>query len=109
MSSVAINVFAKGPGDSLTDREKMSTMASSRYWPSYMDHGCVRNERSVSAGEKLVSSEVMEDVGDWRLRMRERVARHFLRTRCGIRVGRADRPGTFVRAILVVWSSRKAR
>lgn len=31
MSSVATNVLAKGPGASLTEREKMATMARNRY------------------------------------------------------------------------------
>lgn len=34
MSSVATNVFANGPGDSLTEREKMATMARNRYCAS---------------------------------------------------------------------------
>jgi hypothetical protein len=34
MSRPATNVFAKGPGASLTDREKMATMARNRYWAS---------------------------------------------------------------------------
>lgn len=94
MSRVAINVFANGPGASLTEREKMATMARKRYWASYMDHEWERRERRVSEGEKDVSSEVIDDVGDWRPRMRDLVALHFLRTRWGIRLGRAERPGT---------------
>ena len=53
----------------------------------------MRRERSESAGEKEVCREARDDVGDWRLRMRERVALHFLRTRCGIKLGKAERPG----------------
>jgi hypothetical protein len=34
MSRPATNVFAKGPGASLTDRAKMATMARNRYWAS---------------------------------------------------------------------------
>lgn len=110
MSSAAVNVFAKGPGTSMTEREKMATMARIRYWPSYMDHGCVRSERRVSAGEKEVSSEVMDDVGDCLLRMRERVALHFLRTRWGMKLGRADKPGTFaLESMSEVDCSRYAR
>jgi hypothetical protein len=74
MSSAATNVFAKGPGVSMTERAKMATMARMRYWPSYMDHGCVRSDRSVSAGEKDVSRLAIDDVTDVRDRMRERVA-----------------------------------
>lgn len=109
ISRAAAKVFAKGPGASLTEREKMATMARMRYWPSYMLHGWVRSERSVSAGEKEVSREAMDDVGDWRLRMRDLVALHFLRTRCGMKAGRADRPGTFARENFWALSSRKAR
>jgi hypothetical protein len=97
MSSVAMKVLAKGPGASLTEREKMATMARKRYWASYMDQEWVRRERSVSEGEKDVSRPAMDDVGAWRLRMRDLVALHFLRTRWGIRLGRADRPGTVER------------
>jgi hypothetical protein len=109
--AAAAKVFAKGPGASLTDMEKMSTMARRRYWPSYMDHGWVRSARRVSRGEKEVSSEEMDEVGDCLLRMRERVALHLRRTRCGMKLGRADRPGIF----FAPWSmsevewSRKAR
>tara|TARA_R110002003_G_scaffold104_44_gene8611 strand:- start:31860 stop:32216 length:357 start_codon:yes stop_codon:yes gene_type:complete len=97
MSRPATNVFANGPGASLTDREKMATMARNRYCASYIDHGCVRNDLNVSEGEKDVSSPAMDDVTDWRLRMRDLVALHFLRTRWGIKLGRAESPGTFVR------------
>jgi len=109
MSSAAAKVFAKGPGDSLTDSEKMATMARIRYWPSYIDHGCVRSERSVSAGEKDVSREAMDDVGDCLLRIRERVALHFLRTRCGMKLGSADSPGSFAAESISVELSRNAR
>jgi hypothetical protein len=111
MSRAAAKVFAKGPGASETDREKMAMMASIRYCPSYIDQGCVRSERSVSAGEKEVSREAMDDVGDWRPRIRERVALHFLRTRCGMKLGRADRPGSFFapESMSAVELSRKAR
>lgn len=111
MSSVAMNVLAKGPGASLTEREKMATMARKRYWASYMDQEWVRSERSVSEGEKDVSRPAMDDVGAWRLRMRDLVALHFLRTRWGIRLGRADRPGTEVRESMsdAVLLSRNAR
>jgi hypothetical protein len=97
ISSVATNVFANGPGASLTESEKMATIARNRYWASYIDHEWVRSERSVSDGEKDVSSEAMDDVGDWRLRMRDLVALHFRRRRCGTKLGRAARPGTVVR------------
>ena len=111
MSSVAMNVLAKGPGASLTEREKMAMMARKRYWASYMDQEWVRSERSVSEGEKDVSRPAMDDVGAWRLRMRDLVALHFLRTRWGIRLGRADRPGTEVRESMsdAVLLSRNAR
>lgn len=111
MSSVATKVFAKGPGASLTEREKMATMARNRYCASYMDQGWVRRLRSVSEGFHDVSSEEMDDVGAWRLRMRDLVALHFLRTRWGMKLGRADRPGTFVRASMSAAAllSRKAR
>lgn len=111
MSSVATNVLAKGPGDSLTEREKMATMARNRYWASYMDQGCVRRERSVSEGDSDVSRPAMDDVGAWRLRMRDLVARHFRRTRWGMKLGRAARPGTEVRASMSAAAlvSRKAR
>jgi hypothetical protein len=94
ISSVATKVFANGPGASLTD-----------------SHEWVRSERSVSEGENDVSSEAMDDVGVWRLRIRDLVALHFRRTRCGIRLGRADSPGTFVRASMSAAAllSRKAR
>jgi hypothetical protein len=97
ISSVAKNVFANGPGASLTDSEKMARIARNRYCASYIDHEWVRNERSVSEGENDVSSEAIDDVGACRLRIRDLVALHFLRTRCGIRLGRAESPGTFVR------------
>lgn len=109
MSRAETKVFAKGPGASLTEREKMATMARMRYWPSYMDHGCVRSERSVSAGEKDVSREAMDDVGDWRLRIRERVALHLRRMRCGTKLGSTESPGSFARAMMADDSSRKAR
>lgn len=111
MSSVAINVLANGPGASLTDSEKMATMARNRYWASYMDQEWVRSERRVSEGDHEVSSEAMDDVGDWRPRIRDLVALHFLRTRWGIRLGRADRPGTVVRESIseAVLLSRNAR
>jgi hypothetical protein len=76
-----------------------------------MLHGWVRRLRSVSEGEKEVSSEARDDVGDCLLRMRERVALHFLRTRWGMKPGRADRPGIFFAPdsmSAVLWS-RKAR
>jgi hypothetical protein len=95
---VATKVFAKGPGASLTESEKMATMARKRYWASYMDHGCVRRLRRVSDGDNEVSRDAMDDVGDWRLRMRDLVALHFLRTRWGMKLGRADRPGSFMSA-----------
>jgi hypothetical protein len=109
MSAAAAKVFAKGPGASLTDMEKMRTMASSRYWPSYMDHGWDRRARRVSRGEKEVSSEEMDEVGDCLLRMRERVALHLRRTRWGMKLGRADRPGIFFAPWSmseVVWSMK---
>lgn len=95
MSSAAVKVFAKGPGASDTESEKIATMARIRYCPSYIDHGWVRRDRSVSAGEKEVSREASDDVGDCLLRIRERVALHFLRTRCGMKLGNTDRPGIF--------------
>lgn len=99
-SRPATKVFAKGPGASLTDKEKMATMARNRYCASYIDHGWVRSDFSVSEGEKEVSSEAMDEVTVWRLRMRDLVALHFLRTRCGMKLGRDERPGTFVRAMM---------
>jgi hypothetical protein len=111
MSRPATNVFAKGPGASLTDREKMATMARNRYCASYMDHGCVLRALIVSDGENDVSSPAMDDVTDWRLRIRDLVALHFRRTRWGMKLGSADRPGTFVRdSMSALWElSRKAR
>jgi DNA-directed RNA polymerase subunit N (RpoN/RPB10) len=111
MSRVATNVLAKGPGASLTEREKMATMARKRYCASYIDHEWDRSERRVSEGEKEVSSEAMDDVGDWRPRIRDFVALHFLRTRWGIRLGKAERPGMVVRASMseAAVLSRKAR
>ena len=109
MRRAAAKVLAKGPGASLTERAKMATMARIRYWPSYMLQGWVRSERRVSAGEKEVSREAMDDVGDWRLRMRDLVALHFLRTRWGMKLGRAERPGTCARESFWAPSSRKAR
>lgn len=97
ISSVARNVLANGPGASLTDKEKMATMARKRYCASYIDHECVRRERSVSEGDHEVSSEAIDDVGAWRLRILDLVALHFLRTRWGIKLGKAERPGTFER------------
>ena len=102
MSRPATNVFANGPGASLTDREKMATMARKRYWASYMDHGCVRSDLSVSEGDRDVSSEAMDDVTDWRLRILDLVALHFLRMRWGMKLGSAERPGTFVRESISV-------
>lgn len=66
-SAVAANVFAKGPGASLTDSEKMAMMARKRYWASYMLQGWVRRALIVSDGDHEVSSEAMDDVTDWRL------------------------------------------
>lgn len=111
ISRAAANVFAKGPGASETDREKIATIAKIKYWPSYMDHGWVRSERSVSAGEKDVSREESDEVGDCLLRMRERVALHFRRTRCGMKLGRAESPGIFFapESMSAVEWSRKAR
>jgi hypothetical protein len=111
MSSVATNVFANGPGASLTESEKMARIARNRYCASYSDHEWVRSERSVSEGEKDVSSEAMDDVGVWRLRMRDLVALHLRRTRCGIKLGRAESPGTVVRESMSAAApvSRKAR
>lgn len=108
---VAAKVFAKGPGASLTDMTNMSTTARNRYWASYMDHGWVRRARRVSRGSKEVSSEEMDEVGDCLLRMRERVALHLRRKRCGTKLGSEDSPGI----VLEPWSmsevewSRKAR
>jgi hypothetical protein len=111
MSRPATNVFANGPGASLTEREKMATIAKNRYCASYMDHGCVLSDLSVSEGDRDVSRPAIEDVTDWRLRIRDLVALHFLRTRWGIKLGRAERPGTFVReSMSAAWElSRKAR
>jgi hypothetical protein len=111
MSRPAINVFAKGPGASLTDRAKIATMARNRYWASYMDQGWVRSDLSVSEGDSDVSSPAMDDVTDWRLRMRDLVALHFLRMRWGMKLGSAERPGTFVRDSMSAACelSRKAR
>jgi len=110
MSRAAVNVFAKGPGSSLTDREKMAIIAKIKYWPSYIDHGCERSERSVSAGEKEVSSEAMDDVGDCLLCIRDFVALHFRRTRWGMKLGRADNPGILaLESISVAELSRNAR
>lgn len=53
-----------------------------------MDQGWVRKLRRVSEGEKLVCREEMDDVGAWRLRMRDLVALHFLRTRWGMKPDR---------------------
>lgn len=65
----------------------------------------------MSEGEKEVSREAMDEVTVWRLRMRDLVALHFLRTRCGMKLGSDDRPGTFVRAIMSAAAelSRNAR
>jgi hypothetical protein len=111
MSRPATNVFANGPGDSLTDRAKMATMARNRYCASYIDHGCVRSDLSVSEGDSDISSPAMDDVTDWRLRIRDLVARHLRRMRCGMKLGSADRPGTVVRDSMspVCGLSRKAR
>lgn len=110
ISSAAVKVFAKGPGSSLTDREKMAIMAKIRYWPSYMDHGWARRERKVSAGEKEVSSEAMDEVGDCLLCMRDFVALHFRRRRWGMKVGRTDKPGILaLESISVAELSRNAR
>jgi hypothetical protein len=100
MSRPATKVFANGPGASLTDREKMATIARNRYCASYIDHGCVLSALIVSDGEKDVSSPAMDDVTDWRLRILDLVALHFLRMRWGIKLGSAERPGTFVREIM---------
>lgn len=83
-SAVAANVFAKGPGASLTDNEKMAIMARNRYCASYMLHGCVRRALIVSDGDHEVSREAIDDVTDWRLWMRDLVALHFRRTRWGM-------------------------
>ena len=98
ISSAARSAFTKGPGDALTDSEKISIIARIKYCPSYRDHGCICNERSVSAGEIDVSKAAM-DVEHWRLRMREYVALHFLRMRCGMRASSIDMLGIFTRII----------
>lgn len=66
-SAVAANVLANGPGASLTESEKMATMARNRYWASYMLQGCVRRAFMVSEGDHEVSREAIDDVTDWRL------------------------------------------
>lgn len=83
-SAVAANVFANGPGASLTDSEKMATIARNRYCASYMLQGWVRRAFIVSDGDSEVSREAIDDVTDWRLCMRDLVALHFLRTRWGM-------------------------
>jgi hypothetical protein len=110
MSTPAPNVLARGP-EGLTETAKMATMARYRYCASYIDHGCVRSDRSVSEGENDVSSEAMDEVTDWRLRMRDLVALHFRRTRWGMKLGSAESPGTLDRASMSVAAelSRNAR
>lgn len=110
ISTPAPNVLAKGP-DGLTETANMATMAKYRYCASYIDQGCVRSDRSVSDGEHDVSSEAMDEVTDWRLRMRDLVALHFRRMRWGIKLGRAESPGTFDRESMSVAAelSRNAR
>lgn len=109
MSSATRSNFAKGPGDALIDSEKMSTITKIKYCPSYIDHGCIRNERSVSAGENDVSKEAMDDVEHWQFRMREYVTLHFLRTQCGMRASSTEMLGIFARIIFWVDLLRDAR
>lgn len=82
--AVAANVLANGPGASLTESEKMATMARNRYCASYMLQGWVRRALIVSEGDHEVSREAIDDVTDWRLCMRDLVALHFRRTRWGM-------------------------
>jgi hypothetical protein len=76
-----------------------------------MDQGCVLSAFIVSEGDSDVSRPAIDDVTDWRLRILDLVALHFLRMRWGIKLGSAERPGTFVReSMSAAWElSRKAR
>lgn len=68
-------VLPSGPGASMIVKEKIPTISSSRYWKSYKVHRCLWSDLKVSAGEKDVCSEAMEDEGDIRLRNFDRSRR----------------------------------
>lgn len=75
MMNVAIVVFARGPGDWMTVKEKMPMIKSNKYWKSYKVHRCDCRARKVSTGEKEVCNDEIEEVGDKRLRSFERSLR----------------------------------
>lgn len=70
-------VFARGPGASIMDREKMPTISSSKYWKSYNVQRWLCNDRRVSTGEKDVCKLDIDEVGDSRLRNLERSLRRM--------------------------------
>lgn len=63
---------------------KMPNTARNRYCASYVLQWCVRRARIVSEGLKDVSRDAIEDVGELREEIFDRVARNRLRIRCGM-------------------------
>jgi hypothetical protein len=68
---VAMEVFIRAPGSSITDKQKMPKIMRNRYWPSQSDHECARRERMVSLGSQDVCRVARFDAGDWPLRIRD--------------------------------------
>ena len=77
-SSDATAVLTNAPGCSIMHSEKIPSMASIRYWPSYAVHRCDCKDRRVSAGEKEVCRVVIVEAGDCRFRSFERSFRRSL-------------------------------
>lgn len=74
-NKLATNVFVNGPGDSITLREKIPTIARNNHCPSYNVHLCSCNDLIVSAGENEVCNAAIEEAGDCRLRNFDRSLR----------------------------------
>lgn len=70
-------VFAKGPGTSITVKEKIPRTNSNKYWKSYNVQRWPCNDLSVSTGEKEVCKDDMDEVGDSRLRSLDRSFRRI--------------------------------
>jgi hypothetical protein len=95
MRRVATEVFAKGPGLSITQSEKIPRMARKMYCASQTLHWCVFKLLRVSAGFREVCRWVIEAVVAWFDRNLVFVERNLRRRRCGMMVGREIPPGSF--------------
>ena len=87
ISSAATKVRNSGLGKAMMERQKMASRASKMYCASHIDQWCFRSDLMVSAGDIEVSRWVMEEAGELAARMRDLVARHFLRSLRGTRRG----------------------